>query len=416
MIADSRAIQRDDIVEREYVLSNEVRQFFGRISNHSIADIFKHFKLEPPDLTGLENRKVKRTNAAVDAAFETDIGRGLAEALSSEIIALSDKSDLAEMALRSVCESNDALLQMLESEQSLEERCWWVWKADHQFIDRARNITMAYHWQNGRYHSGFTVSDPSSVIEDLQNAVVKIQDEVQSLEGGRKAQADHFSYHEQTEVEGEGKPTLIHHVAIYLEKPAKSLMEFRPGSDDAAPVIRRQAKELAITYNTRTGRLDVAGEGIGGQKVLEKIAGHFSTHALNDAPLEKVTRNDHSLDRFLTIDPPSFSDAPDGFDHVQVYEIRLRKKGEETSRATFKTNGDDSANERMSRMGITQSKLRQEHIAGVTLQFGSGVDERDEQRKARVILTWPTGVSFENASIADQNNITTWLHQQGITS
>lgn len=391
-------------------MSNEVRQFFGRISDQAILDVFAHFEISPPVLSELTGRKIKRINAAVDAAFATDEGRGLAEALSSEIIALSSKSDLAENALRSACENSSDLLKLLEDNVSLEERCWRVWKQDHQLIDRARNITMSYHWRDGRYHAAFTVADPSSLSEDLAAAVATIQTEVQSIEGGRKAQADRFSYHEHLADLDDPDPALIHHVAIYLEKPARALMEFRPGTENAEPVISRHARELAITYNTRTGCLDVSGKGIGGQKVLANIAQMFSDNALEGSELAKVKRNELKLDRFLALTPPAFANAPEGFLSAQVYELRLRKAGDETSRAVFRTDGKPSANERMKEMGVRPGALKHELVAGVTLQFMAPVEsDIEDPRKARVVLNWPAGVSYENATISEQRSILAWL-------
>jgi hypothetical protein len=389
-------------------MAASVRTFFRRLSPEAIGSVLAVIGAEPIDLDGLS--AAKSAAVASNAALDGDGRRGLIEAIVSEIAALSTKPDLAELALRAVCEDQPALLSMLDDSLSLDERCWRVWSCDSKLIDRARNVAMKHHWQDGRFHCGFSVTNPGGLKHDLASAVSVIQEYIQNREGGRRAESDLFTYRDpETKTD---EPSLIHHVAIYLERPARYLMEF--GGDDAGvqPVIRHEARELAITYSERTGQIDVAGYGVGGLRVLRDIAETFHAEAVENSTLEVLTRKDWVFDCFQTMAAPVFK-PPEGFDSVRIIELRLRSREDAMHRATFKTDASTSVYDRLAQLGVGHRALGLEFVAGVVLTLRTFPGEEEQkQRDVRIKLDWPAGLKFDNATIAEQRALEAWLDLQ----
>ena len=389
-------------------MAASVRTFFRRLSPEAIADVLVRIGADTPDFEGLTSAEVAAVSSLT--AMDGDDRRGRIEAIVSEIAALTSKPDLAELALRAVCEGQADLLSMLNSGLSLEERCWRVWTHGAKLIDRARNVAMKHHWQDGKFHCGFTVTNPGGLRHDLTDAVAGIQTYIQDREGGRRAESDLFTYRDPDYADD--APGLIHHVAIYLERPARYLMEFGNEDGGVKPVIRHEARELAITYNERTGQIDVAGYGVGGQRVWREIAETFHAEAIEGSKLETIKRKDWVFDCFrssvASVFPP-----PEGFGSVRVIELRLRSREDAMSRATFKTDASASVYDRVVELGIGQRALGQEFVAGVVLNLKTFPAKADQKpRDVRVRLDWPAGLKFDNATIAEQHVLEAWLSLQ----
>ncbi len=390
-------------------MSAAVRTFFRRLTNETIADVFATLGANTPDLLGLT--PTKRASAACTAAMDGELRRGQIEAIVSEIAALTDKPDLAELALRAVCDEAPDMLTMLDSSLSLEERSWRVWKYDAKLIDRARNVVMKHHWQDGRFHCGFVVSNPGGLHADLTKAVSEIQTYIQSREGGRRAEADTFTYCE-AQVEPRVEPSRIHHIAVYLERPARYLMEFGSDDDGVQPIIRHEARELAITYNERTGQIDVSGYGVGGQAVLGEIAARFHKDAIDKSSLETITRQDWEFDFFRTTVDPALS-PPEGFALIRVTEIKLRARNEATLRASFKADSPSSAYHRMRDLGVSPLAMSGELVAGIALSLKTFPEADSEKaREVRIFLDWPARLKVDNATIAEKGAIESWVRTQ----
>jgi hypothetical protein len=391
-------------------MAPSVRTFFRCLSTEAILDVFGYLRAAPP--LGLEQAGAgKRATAASAAAMDGETRRGQIEAIVSEISALTSKPDLAELALRAVCHDQPVLLATLEGSQSLDERCWRVWRSDSKLIDRARNVAMKYHWQDSRFHSAFEVSNPGNLKSDLSDAVAAIQDLVQGREGGRRAETDTFSYHDPDTPAGT-PPAVIHHIAVYLERPARYLMEFGEGEAGVQPIIRHEARELAITYNERTGRLDVSGYGVGGHMALKDIATVFHAEAVENSEMNAVSRRNWRLDVFLAAREPPLC-PPEGFVCVRVIELRLRARDNATRRASFKSDAPTSAYDRLHDLGIKQDGLGGELVAGVVLSLQTFQESDDRKpRDVRIRLDWPARRHFDNASIGEQKVLDAWLARQ----
>ncbi len=398
-------------------MTDVVRKFLWRLSPEAVVRLFTRIGLFHPDVSDLG--PLQRTKAVHNAVLAADDAqRGRAEGIAGHVIALAEKGDLAERALRAICEGDQVLLDVLEEERSLEERIFDVWLRETKILDKARNLAMGFAWRGGRFHCGFTIINPQQVNEQLNDAITEIREIVQSLQGGRKAHAETFIYQEMdySKAPETAHALKTHHIAIYLETPASYLMEFKEGESGITPVLRREAREMAIDYNPANGRLDVTGKGVGGSKVLQRIAQQFRVHAVAGASMTELERPEWSLDFFLRDATPSLS-PPEGFSSVRVSEIALCSQRNPAGSAVFRGSKTGSAYERMAQMGVKADQLSFEMVRSVTLTFEVVPEDMDQpERLARVTLSWPNATSFDGASVEERRVIETWLKQQNFAA
>jgi len=383
-------------------MANVVHRFITRLSIPARERLFRHAGIPEVDYSCADARERDRRSFDALAQAE-DRARGIVEAIAGSVIAVADKGELAERALRQVCSDNPALDAILEEDAPLEERILKVWFEDHVLLDRTRNLTMSYHWRDGRFHCGYTIPEPQKLHGDISEAVDSIRMIVQHQQGGRRAYADQFSY------TGNGEDaSLINHIAIYLETPASFLMEFSRGDDVPQPVLRREARELALSYEAASGRLDVAGKGLGGAKVFHDIAQAFCSYALDGADFQIITRNEWQLGQFMGPNPPSL-EPPEGFSRARITEIITFNLSSPGSQFVARAGFDQDAYDRLEELGIDTRRLL-ETVGSITVTLEAyPVHGEERGRDVRVILKWPNKLSLDGATIDDKRVIERWL-------
>jgi hypothetical protein len=105
-----------------FLMTYLVRRFITALSPEGQHRLFLHVALTAPDLGHLKRRE--RANRIVDAVNGADPkSRSLVQAIAGHVLALADKGDLAERALRVVCQGREGLHEILERDLFLEERC-----------------------------------------------------------------------------------------------------------------------------------------------------------------------------------------------------------------------------------------------------------------------------------------------------
>ena len=383
-------------------MNDSIRRFLIRLSRVSRKLFFEHLDLSLPDVSDKKPREKDKT--LIDSLVQSNPRvRVAAEAISTHVLLLSNKGDFAERALRAVSLNNTPLVEILESDRSLEERIFLVWLKDNQLLDRARNLAMSFHQKDGRFHSGFRVIGGNPLEPNLESTIKDIQRIVQSQQGGRNVSVDDFTY--KNECSGQ----LIYHLAIYLETPASWVMTFEDSKDRPIPILRRDAKELAIDYNQQTGSLDLAGKGIGGHRNIVKIAETFVHSAMTASELTEVALDEWQLDQFL-LDRPVELKAPDGYSEVKVSEMVLYSQIIKGSKTTIRAGEGQSVYERMYDLGISEEKRSFEKIYALTFTLKVIPSaNNDLERIVRVTISGKNARSFEGATFDDRVVIENWL-------
>jgi hypothetical protein len=396
---------------KETQVADVLRRFFSRLGQDAISPLLARAGLPHVELDGLKPHQ--RSKAAIAAVLHAPDGiRGPLEAVAGNITSLADRGDNAEVALRAVCEGYQHLLEILETDRSLEERILIVSVEQPKLLDRARNLAMSLAWRDSRYQCSFEVDNPKDLARNIDDAVESIRRIVQNIQGGRKVYAEGFTYSDADSTTSAGR---VHHIALYLETPASYLMEFKEGEGTAVPVLRREAREMAIDYNAATGRLDVTGKGVGGTEVLREVAEEFRAQAVSDASLTALKRPTWPMGAFLSNVPPPLQ-PPEGFALVHVSEIALRSQRQNGATAVFRGPHGGTAYDRLRELGIDLAHTAFESISSATLTLDALPDDVGLTRPVRVTLRLPNALSFDGAGVRDRREIKAWLERHAFAS
>lgn len=405
-------------------MADDLRRFLRGLSAERLE---KFLASEGVACTGLRDLKpLARVKTVVDGVLQAPPdARARVEVIAGNVLSLADLDENAELALRRACRDEPALLEILESEASLVQRILDVWSINRRLLDRARNLALALNWQNSRYHTRYEIAADQRIKDDIEPTVEAIRAKVQAVHGGRKVTADAFLVPQldPDDASDAASGWLIHHIAIYLEAPARSLMEFVAdgAADETSPtyVLRRRAKEISVQYNPKSGQLDVSGKGVGGPKALEELANVFGAHAFAGEEIvpQKVKRREWQLKVF--VDPRRTLDfaPPKGFWRVRPTEIHVRSTASSGARGTFRCGEGQVFTDYLTELGISRKQLEQADVSWVLLTFDALPDPSDGEgngsdRFVQVKLTWPSGVSFEGVQLDERDVLMDWIDQQ----
>ena len=381
------------------------------MSLQACRDLLERVSIDSDGLD--EDRNFVRTREILERLVSAPhAARTEVEAIAGRIVAFSSKEDIAERALWACSDNDVELAGILNQSASLEERALQFWLQARHSFERANNVASGYHWAGGKFHSAFKVSAPGTLVESLADVAAEIGELIQSQAGGRKVDPDLFSFPDPEAGDEEAaEPALIHHLAIYVEAPASYWVGFKDEDDKASPLLRRDAKEVSISYNPSKQRLDVAGRGIGGSKMLEQIAHVFEARAIKEVPFEKITRVDWDLEQFLGDEPPMLT-APQGFSSMVVRSLSTRNRSKKGAQAMFRGEGEQTAYDRMAQLGVKPSSLAFERVKSVTLELKSSATDDAPSRPIRMALNWPNSVSFDGATTQEQDVLNGWAQAQ----
>lgn len=386
-------------------MSTPVYRLITRLSADARKQLFVRADLTPIQASGLKQRDLVRLYVeAVQQANDTQ--RWMIEGIASQTLAISEKGELAEQALRRVCGPDSRLEAVVEADLSLEDRILTIALSEPDLLDRVRNTTMLHHWRDGRFHCEFEVCNPRPLGSEISQAVESIGRIVRSMQGGRRVHPDRFRCRDSDNPE-----RLVDHLAIYLETPASMLMEFPRGETTPQPVLRREARELALEYDARTGRLEIAGKGLGGSKVFRDIAEAFCSRALGDTDYRVVHRQEWELQHFLAEEPPILH-PPEGFARARIAEIVAFSPSDPGSKLVIRAGRDQEMADRFRQLGLRPQRLV-ESVYGVTLTLEAFPEAEEKRgREVRVTLRRPNSKSFDGTTYNDERNIKRWLQSE----
>jgi hypothetical protein len=393
------------LIDNFLAMSTPVYRLITRLGADARKQLFERAGLTPIHGNGLKPRDLVRLHVEAVATAD-DTQRWVIEGIASQTLAISEKGELAEQALRRVCGPDTRLEAVVEADLSLEERILTIALSEPDLLDRVRNTTMLHHWRDGRFHCEFEVCNPRPLSSEISQAVESIGRIVRGVQRGRRVHPDKFRCRDSDNPE-----RLVDHLAIYLETPASMLMEFPRGETTPQPVLRREARELALEYDAETGRLEIAGKGLGGSKVFRDIAEAFCSQALGDAEYRAVQRQEWELQHFLAAEPPIL-DPPAGFARARIAEIVAFYPGNPGSKLVIRAGRDQDMADRFRQLRLRPEWLM-ESVYGITITL-EAFPEAEEKlgREVRVTLRRPNSQSFDGATYNDERNIKRWLQSE----
>lgn len=394
------------------MLAEATAKLFNRISVAATTDLLARAGLELDNLPSLKART--RTRRILDMLQSApDAKRAGIEGVAGRIIAFAERDTFAEIALRAACSDSERLLDTLEATESLEERALRVLLSEPKTFDRASSIASGHGWRGGRQHCAFKINAGASLAAALQDAISEIASVVQATQGGRKVDSEYFTYPDlfATEPSNASDPVaIVHHMAVYVEAPASYWIEFGEDQPGIAPVLRREAHEIAIDYYPESGDLHVAGKGVGGSKTLEDVANVFGAKALAGEDVRRIERESWNLDAFVGVSAPIL-DPPQSFATVTIEEVAFRSRKQRSALVTYRGGEGSDAYARMRALGLTTDKLTLELVRSVTVRFTTIADSTVDQRKVRATVSWPNTLTFDSGMPAERRAITKWMRE-----
>lgn len=390
-------------------MADAVVRLNSRLSPEAMTDLMTRVGIDASPGNTSRRQFQKATLKAVESA--PDSARMKLEGIAGRIVAFAERDEFAETALRTACWDLPQLMALCDADSSIEERALRVLFEAPKTFDRASSISTGHHWRGGRQHSLFETAKNGDVSDSINEAVTLIKKAMERQQAGRRVATDEFTYRDLLSIEDGQDPAkapLAYHVSVYLEAPASYWLEFEAGPTEMTPVLRSEAKEIAIDYYPATGELHVAARGVGGSKVLHAIAEIFGTHALETTEIALVERQEMALGTFLTMSTPVLP-IPSGFAKLDIVEVSLRSRQNRAALATFKGGDSGNAYTRMREVGVTADKLAGELIRSVTVELATSVDPA-ASRSVRATLNWPNRITFDGASPAERRSIQAWAH------
>lgn len=173
-------------------------------------------------------------------------------------------------------------------------------------------------------------------------------------------------------------------------------------------VIHRKAKEIAIDFHPAQNSLYIAGKGIGGAKMFEKIALAFAEAGF-DGEAVKVDRPVWNLRQFMGGEPAWFA-PPERYASAIVTEIRTFSDSGSKGKLQVSTRDGTAVYARFDQLGLSSDVLTLETVFSVTISLISHAECAEAKpRKVQVTLTSPNARSYDGESSHDRTVLDEWL-------
>ncbi len=382
-------------------MSDPVRRLVGALSKNGRDHPFDNLRLPTPDTQDMKPRARDRKfiETIIQAAPAI---RAQAEAIAGEIEGLAAKTDLAEHCLYMVCRHDAALVEILEREASLHERALNILLANPSHFDRARNVAMAHYWRDSKSNCAFSLEGGHGALSQWDDIRVAMQAAANEIGLGRRASIDVFEYNDAT-----NEP--VYHLAIYLESAAAMMREFKGNDDWPEVVIHREAKEIAIDFSPSRNELQVAGKGVGGAKMLQKLARAFAKAGFPNSEVVEIKRRHWNLTQFVGGHPSWFA-PPKAYASAVVTELRTFSDCGSKGKLQVMSSDGAPVYDRLRQLGLSFDVLAHETVAAVTISLNRHAELTESKpRTVRLTLTWPNARCIEGDSTSDRTEIEIWL-------
>ena len=241
--------------------------------------------------------------------------------------------EIGEQAIISAFPDPAVAIELFEGMQGAHERCLWVLLNHDEVFRRAEEVRFSTHHRLSRMWDGFIGPRGQSIDQsDRALAVFKggLQRLFQRRDGsGRSIVVEIFCRWSDADDDARDQLTQI---TAYLEGMPASAFEFDQGKLDRR--VQRPAFELALTYDRKTGAIDVIAKG--GKLVRADIARIFLVTLLgvSKEQLEAIPLRQYDLS--LLQRPHRFWTEPqDGIKSVEVVRLRLRPYSGEKGHVTI---------------------------------------------------------------------------------
>jgi hypothetical protein len=226
--------------------------------------------------------------------------------------------EVGERAIRCAFSDPNVANQLFEDMQGAHERALWLFVYDEDAFRRAEEIRFSEYYRNSRLWDGFLAPKGLAVSLDYDDHKAfrgELQGLFRKMDGsGRTIELEIF-----TRADANGADSLSQ-VTVYVEGLPESVVEF--ASEGLGRRVQRPAIEVALTYCSGSGAIDVIAKG--GKQVREQLARAFLAMLLHtpNTQIEALALRRYDLRRLAR--PMHFpTDLEDGIKEVRVICLGL---------------------------------------------------------------------------------------------
>jgi hypothetical protein len=371
-------------------------QFFRKTSRASLHEYFQEKPHPISESVNWEDKDADHVKPLLKAVDEmTDSELAMLKVNAERIHEMTD--EVGQRALLSLVE--DSQLETYLSLESAHDRALFVFIRTPNAFRHAEDIRYADEYRKGRMWDGFLgpvdmpVSRDSALIEEFQKKVVEY------FRTGGKLKVEIFN---RTRSDLEYDAVDLVQIMIYREGLPDSYLAF-DNNNDLVTRVRQPVDEMVITYEPKSGGIEVIADGRESREELVKM---FSATLLQ-SPLDEAQRvplKKYNLASLLS--PRSFpTDPDDGIEVVKVMVLELKPFDNGNKVRLTVTAKEQKTIHEVSRDWFEQhDPLRTGFlVAKVKLSIRFKPDSIDRRGKTLPVeITWPNGCDLKGKTTKEQ--------------
>lgn len=373
-------------------MSDAVRRIIREVSHETLSRLFDQAGLKMP--ADLPEAKRARTNALHDAVSLAEHEARTRVEVACERVA-KFQGPFANFALRRACHHDPALMAICDAEQGIIERSLLVLLRDGQAFVRAASLVHNQKYRQLRDHDAFRVkldAGGAGAMLDLRGLTDRVMKILRAGDGsGRKIEMDPFSYPSNPADPSASHD--VHHIAVFAQGNAAASQEFLEHGLDY--VVRRPAHEISIDLDPETGRLDIAGRGIGGKEVRARIAAAVALSAGAETAAAPVTVRELVLNSLIRRREFDVSSVP-GLLSIELYSLTLEPPEDGAGEAKFTGGPLVAVWERMRVLGLGEQRLDVERVQAAELTLHFAATDIEPERSLTIGLTLPNRIDVSS--------------------
>jgi hypothetical protein len=373
-----------------------IAQFIRKASRTSLHEYFQekpHPISEKVNWGDTNSDHVKPLLKAVDEMTDSELA--MLKVNAERIHEMTD--EVGQRALLSVVK--DSQLETYLSLESAYDRALFVFIRFTDDFRHAEDIRYADEYRKGRMWDGFLgpvdveVSRDATHIEEFQKKVVE------HFRTGGKLKVEIFN---RTRSDLEYDAMDLVQIMIYREGLPDSYLAFE-GNDNLVTKVRQPVDEMVITYEPKSGAIEVIAPG---KECREELVKMFSATLLQ-SPLDEAQRvplKKYNLSTLLS--PRSFpTDPDDGIEVVKIMMLELKPFDNGNKVRLSVTAKEQKTIHDVSREWFEQhDPLRTGFlVAKVKLSIRFKPDSTDRRGKTLPVeITWPNGCDLKGKTTKEQ--------------
>jgi hypothetical protein len=298
--------------------------FIRKTSPNMRKALAEHLGLSMPDNVDWAEPSLKFAPAmalAIDKCTETE--KANAATKLERVMSLAD--EFGDRAMKSCWPDHAEPLELT----GVADRATWLLINHPESFQHAEEACFIDGLRRSRRFDGHVLSEGLAVLQSVDSKAA-FKEALKGVVSDGKIQVDIF---ERTRRDFAGNEYRVVQVTVYAEQKTETNLEF--DGDTLSSVPRRPVLSAALTYEPKTGTVEVAADS---RKVRDGIVSAFIKNLLDqETSISALKLRRYDLQHLKL--PRDFStDAKDGIEQVKLVSLRLMPFGQDDQRLTLEVN------------------------------------------------------------------------------